>query len=145
MRYLLDTNIISEFTKTQPNPSVIGWPREHTNDDLFLSVVTIGEIQQGISRLPASQRQRDLRIWLNESLLVIYADRILPIDIAVVMQWGTLTARLIGEGKKMPVMDGLIAATALQHNLTLVTRNTDDFSNTGLTLVNPWHGPGDTP
>ncbi len=108
MRYLLDTNIISEFTKNQPDPSVIGWPRERTNDDLFLSVVTIGEIQQGISRLPASQRQRDLRIWLNESLLMVYADRILPIDIAVVMQWGTLTARLIGQGKKMPVMDGLL-------------------------------------
>ncbi len=138
MRYLLDTNIVSEFTKNQPDSALIGWFRRQQNDELFLSVVTIGEIQQGIARLPASQKQRDLDSWLNQSLLVAYADRILPIDTAVVMQWGTLTARLMGIGKKMPVMDGLIAATAVLHNLTLVTRNIADFINTGLSLVNPW-------
>ena len=138
MRYLLDTNVVSEFTKSQPDSALVDWFRKHQNDDLFLSVVTIGEIQQGIARLPASQRQRDLDSWLNQSLLVAYADRILPIDTAVMIQWGTLTARLMGLGKKMPVMDGLIAATAIQHSLALVTRNIADFINTGLPLVNPW-------
>ncbi|MBX3052323.1 MAG: type II toxin-antitoxin system VapC family toxin [Caldilineaceae bacterium] len=138
MRYLLDTNVISEFTKNQPDSALIGWFRQHQNDELFLSVVTIGEIQQGIARLPASQKQRDLDSWLNQSLLMAYADRILPIDTAVVMQWGTLTARLLGTGAKIPVMDGLIAATAVRHNLTLMTRNIADFVNTGLPLVNPW-------
>jgi len=135
VRYLLDTNVISEFTKNQPDSALIGWLRQNQNDELFLSVVTIGEIQQGIARLPASQKQRDLDSWLNQSLLVTYADRILSIDTAVV---GTLTARLMGIGKKIPVMDGLIAATAIRYNLTLVTRNIADFISTGLPLVNPW-------
>ena len=138
MRYLLDTSVISDFTKNQPEPSLVDWFREHQDDELFLSVISIGEIQQGISRLPESQRRRDLQSWMNESLLIGYADRILAVDVPIVMQWGALTARLIGQGKKMPVMDGLIAATALQHTLTLVTRNVADFINTGLSLVNPW-------
>lgn len=138
MRYLLDTNIVSEFTKSQPDSALIGWFLRHQNDELFLSVVTIGEIQQGIARLPASQRQRDLDSWLNQSLLMAYADRILPIDTAVAMQWGTLAARLMGIGKKTSVLDGLIAATAVLHSLTLATRNIADFINTGLPLVNPW-------
>jgi len=142
MRYLLDTNVISEFANQQPNPSVVAWLRAHQGDVLFLSVVTIGEIQQGISRLPVSQRQMDLRVWLEESLLAVYADRILPIDTAVMIHWGTLTARLRKQGKKMPVMDALIAAIALQHNLTLVTRNVADFAHTGLPLINPWDETG---
>ncbi len=136
--YLLDTNVISEFANSQPALSVVEWLREHATDDLFLSAISIGELQQGISRLPDSGRKNDLDVWLNQSLLVAYADKILPVDVAVMVEWGVLTARLIGQGKKMPVMDGLMAATAQHYKLTLVTRNTSDFVNTGLALLNPW-------
>ena len=138
MNYLLDTNVISEFATPAPHPPVIEWLRTHQNDFLFLSVITIGEIQQGIIRLPASKKRTQLATWLNDTLLVEYSDRILPIDTATMLQWGQLTAHLTQQGQKMPVMDALIAATSLQHDLILVTRNVFDFVHTGLKLVNPW-------
>lgn len=102
------------------------------------TVITIGEIQQGIARLPSSKKQQDLTDWLNETLLVVYADWIIPIDNDIMLQWGTLTGRLIQKGRKMPVMDAMIAATCLQHDLVLVTRNESDFSHAGLQIINPW-------
>jgi predicted nucleic acid-binding protein len=138
MNYLLDTNVISEFAADKPHPAVITWLRDHQSDNLFLSVITIGEIQQGIARLPTSQKRAQLTAWLNETLLVAYADMILPIDTTVMLQWGTLTAQLIRQGRKMPVMDALLAATALRHDLMLITRNVSDFSQTGVDLINPW-------
>lgn len=90
--------------------------REHQSDGLFLSVITIGEIQQGNIRLPTSRRREQLATWLKETLLAVYADRILPIDSGTMLQWGTLTAHLIRQSRKMPVMDAMIAATALQYN-----------------------------
>ncbi|MDJ0756491.1 MAG: type II toxin-antitoxin system VapC family toxin [Ardenticatenaceae bacterium] len=138
MNYLLDTNIISEFTKSQPDYAVQTWLETHQNEALYLSVITIGEIQQGIVRLPPSKRQQDLLEWLNQTILVLYAPFILPIDQECMLQWGTLTGNLIRKGQKIAVMDGLIAATALRHQLTLVTRNISDFVHTGLSLVNPW-------
>lgn len=138
MRYLLDTNVVSEFVANNPHPTVIAWLRGHQADDLYLSVITIGEIRQGIARLPASQRRERLARWLTETLLVEYADLILPVDLTTMLHWGTLTAQLIQQGRKMPVMDSLIAATALQYGLILATRNLADFANTSLELVNPW-------
>lgn len=138
MSYLLDTNVISEFTMDSPYPSVIEWLRVHQNDYLHLSVITIGEIQQGISRLPTSKRQKQLTTWFNDTLLVAYSDFILPIDTSTMLLWGELTAKLIQQGRKMPVMDALIAATALQHDLTLVTRNVSDFAHAGVEIINPW-------
>ncbi len=138
MSYLLDTNVVSEFAAKQPHPSVVTWFREHQDEGLFLSVITIGEIQQGIERLQNSRKKSRLKSWLSESLLVAYADQILSIGSATMLQWGTLTARSIRRGNKMPVKDALIAATALQHEFTLVTRNVSDFTHTGLELINPW-------
>lgn len=138
MKYLLDTNIISEFTKSQPDHAVQTWLETHQSEELYLSVITIGEIQQGVMRLPSSKRQRELLEWLNQTILVLYEPFILPIDQECMLQWGTLTGNLIKKGQKIAVMDGLIAATAQRHQLTLVTRNTSDFVHTGLPLVNPW-------
>jgi predicted nucleic acid-binding protein len=138
MSYLLDTNVISEFTSPQPNAAVVAWLTAHQHTILYLSVITLGEIQQGIQRLPTSKKREELEQWFQQELLVQYADFILPIDTNIMLQWGTLTAQLIQQGSKLPVMDGLIAATAVQHKLTLVTRNTSDFAATNISLVNPW-------
>ena len=138
MRYLLDTNVVSEFANKEPEQAVIKWFRKHRRDDLYISVITVGEIQQGISRLPISKRRTQLSSWLYETVLGTYADVLLAVEMATMVQWGELTAQLLQQGNKMPVMDAMIAATALEHNLTLVTRNASDFANVGVTLVNPW-------
>ena len=138
MRFLLDTCIISELTKKKPERRVLDWLKHQDEFSLFLSVITIGEIQQGIVRLPTSHKRAQLTTWLNETLLVVYADLILPIDTTVMLQWGTLTAQLMRQGRKTPVMDALLAATALRHDLILITRNVSDFSQTGVDLINPW-------
>ena len=139
MSFLLDTNIISEATKRQPNVALEAWLERHRADGLYLSVITIGELQQGIARLPASQRRADLENWLPGVLLPAYADWILPLDTDTLLQWGTLTGELIVAGRKMPLADSLLAATALRHGLTLVTRNTADFNNVPVPVVNPWN------
>jgi predicted nucleic acid-binding protein len=138
MNYLLDTNVVSEFAAYLPHEAVVAWFERHKEATLYLSVITIGEIQQGIARLPASKKQLQLTAWLNETLLVAYADWIIPIDNNIMLHWGTLTGRLMKKGHKMPIMDAIIAATCLQHNLILVTRNVSDFSQTGLQIINPW-------
>jgi tRNA(fMet)-specific endonuclease VapC len=138
VNYLLDTHVISEFTRAKPAPTVIAWLQAHERDDLFLSVITIGEIRQGITRLPPSAKREGLTSWLNDTLLPAYAERLLPIDSETMLQWGSLTGRLLNEGRRMPVMDALLAATAVQYDLPLVTRNVRDFSTAGVELVNPW-------
>jgi len=139
MSFLLDTNVISEFTKPKPNDGVQKWLRAHQDQNLYLSVITIGELQQGIVRLPQSKKRMNLISWLNDTILVEYADFILPIDVDTMLHWGTLTGNLKQQGRNLSVMDGLIAATAQQQQLDLVTRNVLDFANTGLTIINPWN------
>ena len=137
MNHLLDTCLISEFKKKQPEPKVVAWLDVQLEETLFLSTVTIGEIQKGISRLPVSKRQTELARWL-EDLVYRYDDRILPLDTAVMRQWGQLTGALEKQGRALPLLDSLIAATALTHGLILVTRNEDDFAGTNVSLLNPW-------
>lgn len=138
MRFLLDTCVISEFTRPKPEQKVITWLDAVNEENLFISVATIGEIQHGVDKLPSSTRKNDLIAWLNKDLINRFDQRIIPIDVSVMTIWGALMAQSEQQGKRMSVMDGMIAATALKENLTLVTRNVDDFETCGLRLVNPW-------
>jgi len=138
LNYLLDTCVISEFVKPQPEHKVIKWLNEVEVDRLFLSVVTLGEIQSGISNLPPSNRRTELEEWLNGDLVRQFANRVLVLDGDTMITWGQMTAEHKRQAKPMGVMDSLIAATALKHKMALVTRNTADFQHVGLSLLNPW-------
>jgi len=138
MRYLLDTCVISELVSKQPNPAVIDWIDSIDDDYIYLSVITIGEIKKGIEKLPNSARKEQLAEWLEEDLLSRFQGRILGVDNSVMLTWGILTAKLEQQGTPMPAIDSLIAAIALHGNLTLVTRNLQDFKQSKVSILNPW-------
>jgi len=137
MRYLLDTCLLSEFLKKLPNVGVRQWFDAQEEESLCLSVLAIGEIRKGITKLPESKRRTELELWL-ESLVRRYDKRILPFTIVSANLWGLLKGRLEKQGKVLSVIDSLMAATALEHDLTIVTRNEDDFMQTGVNLLNVW-------
>lgn len=139
MSYLLDTCVISEFIAKQPSEKVVAWLTTLNAETVFLSVVTIGEIQKGIERLPASKRKEVLRRWLKDDLLVRFHDRLLPLGVGEMLAWGTLISEVEAKGKPMPMIDSLIAATAAHHDLVVVTRDEDDFAPSGVRLLNPWN------
>lgn len=138
MSYLLDTCVLSEFTRRQPHPRVVEWLSEADEDTLFLSVLAIGEIQHGIEKLEDSPRKEELHQWLTNDLLLRFEGRIVLLDVPVLLRWGELVGRLERQGRRLPAIDGLLAATALTHDLILATRNTEDFEHTGVKLLNPW-------
>ena len=138
--FLLDTNIPSELTRRRPEPEVERWLEEANDDDLFFSVISLGEILQGIAVLPPSKRREDLQDWLDQTLRPWFGERILPITAPVAERWGVLSAKCRTRGKQLKVADGLIAARALHHDLVVVTRNVNDFTELGLTVLNPWDG-----
>jgi tRNA(fMet)-specific endonuclease VapC len=143
MNYLLDTCVLSEFIRHQPDERVIQWMDGMDESKLFLSVVTIGEIHRGIERLPESRRKNELIAWLNDVLVNRFDRRIVNIDVPSMFLWGSLTVRM--ESKRLPVvrkpmsvMDSLIAASALHQNMIIVTRNVTHFQSCGVQVVNPW-------
>jgi predicted nucleic acid-binding protein len=138
MNYLLDTCVLSEFTRHQPAERVIQWMDSMDESKLFLSVVTIGEIQRGIERLPESHRKNELIAWLNDGLVNRFDRRIVNIDVPGMFLWGSLTVRMESIGKPMSVMDSLIVASALHQNMIIVTRNVTHFQSCGVQVVNPW-------
>ncbi|MFO7889687.1 MAG: type II toxin-antitoxin system VapC family toxin [bacterium] len=140
MNYLLDTCVISELIKTTPEPKVIEWIDSVDEEKLLLSVITIGELEKGILKLPSSKKKTRIQEWLQEDLLIRFHKRIIILDIDIFLQWGILTATLEKRGTKMPAIDSLIAATALNHDLCFVTRNEPDFQNCDINLFNPWKG-----
>jgi tRNA(fMet)-specific endonuclease VapC len=138
MRYLLDTNVISELVATKPSQRVVKWLDSLDPNDVYLSVITIGEIRKGIEKLPESRRKTRLRMWLTGDLLLRFDGHILSLDVEVMLTWGELTGRLERVGKPLSAIDSLIAALALHHECSLATRNEDDFRETGVVVVNPW-------
>ena len=138
MSYLLDTNVISELVARQPHAQVVQWIDTLNPDQVFLSVITIGELRKGIEKLPESARKESLDRWLKTDLLLRFSGRILALDVDVMLTWGELTGRLERLGRPLPAIDSLIAALALHHSYTLVTRNESDFKDVGIAIMNPW-------
>ena len=137
MKILLDTCVISELQKSNGNPTVKQVVSEYADKDVFLSVITIGELSKGIALLDDGARKTGLQLWLK-GLEEGYASNIIKTDKDTAHIWGELTARAQKQGKQIPASDGLIAASALQYGLHLITRNIRDFEHTGALLINPW-------
>ena len=137
MSFVLDTCALSELTRPAPHPRVAAWFGAQDPDALYLSVLTVGEIEKGIAVLRAGRKKIALASWLA-TLRSTYAERILPIDATVATIWGRLAAGVERRGRALGVIDGLIAATALHHGCTVVTRNVMDFADTGVPVLNVW-------
>lgn len=136
--FLLDTNVVSELVRPRPDSRVAYWMESTDEELLFLSVLTLGEIRKGITALADPARKGRLETWLSRGLILRFEGRILAIDQAVADRWGQITGALALQGSPLAVIDGLLAATALHHNLTLVTRNTRDVALTGAAVFDPW-------
>jgi len=136
VKFLLDTNTVSEWVKPRPNTGVINWMNSVDDEQVFLSVVSLAELRYGIERLAHGNRRRQLQNWLEHELPLRFEDRILPIDTGIVGTWGKIVSRSEAAGP-IAVMDAFLAATAQVHHLTLVTRNVSHFSLLK-TVLNPW-------
>ena len=136
--FLLDTNIPSEMTRPLPQSSVSRWLDDSDDDQLYFSVVSLGEILKGVTVLPESKRRSQLQQWLDEMLRPWFQGRILPVNDPIAERWGVLAGQCQLKGRPLKVVDGYIAATALEHDLTIVTRNVKDFVGLGVTVFNPW-------
>lgn len=138
MKYLLDTCVISEITKREPNRNVISWLQAQDEANLFLSILTFGEIQKGIQKSTDQNRKKKLKMWLEEDLKKRFENRIIPIDLKIVTNWGSIqgSAELIG--KPMAAIDSLIAVSGLTYNCIVATRNISDMEQSTAELFNPW-------
>jgi predicted nucleic acid-binding protein len=137
MAYLLDTCALSEFTKPEPSRSVDAWFAQIPDGADFVSVLTLGELGKGIAKLPASRRRTSLERWFG-GLRDRFSGRILPVDEPVALEWGRIAARSELSGHPVPSIDALLAATAIVHGLSVVTRNSSDIVRTGAPVIDPW-------
>ena len=135
MSYLVDTNVISELRRKQPDANVVAWLERCAPQSLYLSVLTLGEIRKGIERLDDLKRRQILVDWLHVELPTFFLGRLISIDASVADRWGRLQS---DASRSLPAIDGLLAATALQYDLTMVTRNLKGFQGLGLKIINPW-------
>ena len=138
VKYLLDTNVIAELVKPTPNQHVVRWVDVCEEQQLYVSVLTIGELLRGIAKHPQPARQAVLAAWVNDQLVPRFADRIMPVSLAVMRTWADVTVECERRGRPLPAIDSLIAASALSLNAKIVTRNVSDFVATGVDVVNPW-------
>jgi len=136
MKYLIDTNIISEMQKSKCNQNVISFMDKIPVEDMFISVISMGELCYGMEKLPPGKKKHELAIWLYTQVTEWFKDRVIALDTDVLLEWGKIRAH---SGRTMPVIDSLIAAAAITHHMTLVTRNVKDFKDIeGISLINPW-------
>jgi predicted nucleic acid-binding protein len=140
LNYLLDTNLISEWIKPEPNRGVVTWTAEADEDRLFISVVTLAELRHGIDRLTAGRRRDRLDSWLQHDLPDRFGERVLPVTLNVADKWGRIVTKCEALGRPIGVTDAFIAATADVHKLAVVTRNESDFESAVASIVNPWSG-----
>lgn len=138
MSFLLDTAVVSELVRKNPSGAVMKWIDGQDEASLYLSVLTIGELEKGVARLPASVRRTRLQSWVRRDLAERFGGRLLPIDTRTAARWGAIAGEFERRGRPLPVIDCLIAATAQVHGLAVATRNVGDFERCGATCVNPW-------
>ena len=138
MKYLLDTCVLSELTKSRPSAAVLSWLAAQDPKTLYLSSLTIGELKKGIVKRGGDIRARRLERWLADKVLRFYGDRIIPVACDESLTWGVICGNAERNGNKRPSVDALIAATALTHHMTLVTRNVNDMAGMGVSILNPF-------
>lgn len=136
MKAIIDTNILSEARRAGGHPAVKAYLMDADESDFYLSVITLGELSRGIAKLEPGRRKGELEAWLSATE-GLFASRVLPIDRAVAVRWGNLTDQCARKGRVLGMADGLIAATALEHGMTVITRNTRDFEPAGVKVVDP--------
>lgn len=141
MNYLLDTCVISELIKARPTKSVVKWVESIDERSMFISVLTLGEIHKGITKLRASKKKRTLQEWVSNDLNQRFDNRIIPVSIEIARIWGEVQGKAEKKGEKMPAIDSLIGATAIAYDFTVVTRNAADMENSGVQIHNPWDTP----
>jgi predicted nucleic acid-binding protein len=138
VKWLLDTNVISENVSHQANENVRRWIAAQTLEDIGLSAVTLAELIDGIERTADERRKNELTAWLDAGVISQFRDRTVPVSVEILLDWLRLTRELGARGRPQAAADLLIASTCRVHDLTLATRNTRDFANTGITVYNPW-------
>jgi len=138
LKYLLDTNIISELINTSPNKKVISFINTLNENSIYLSVITIGEINFGIHKLKSGKKKEELLLWLHTDLLSRFKNRIIEVDTQTMLTWGKINNELKSIGNPMPIMDSLIGATCISKNMILITRNEKDFINLDIDIINPF-------
>ena len=136
--FLLDTNVLSEIVRPKPDPGVVQWVEATDESLLYISVLTLGEIRKCVTLLPPGRRRSSLESWLDHDLLLRFDGRILPIDAVVADRWGQFSGSIAAKRSPLPVIDGLLAATALHHCLTLVTRDSRHPALASVDVFNPW-------
>ncbi|MFZ5807499.1 MAG: type II toxin-antitoxin system VapC family toxin [Verrucomicrobiota bacterium] len=138
MSYLLDTCVVSEAVRKIPHPKILRWIDSQNESNLYLSVITIGEIEKGVAKLSDSKKKRRIRHWLEKDLRQRFQNRILPISEEIAIQWGMIQGHAEKIGRRLPTLDSLIAATALVCDLIVVTRDTQAIEASGAKIFNPW-------
>lgn len=138
MNYLLDTCLISELARLKPDEKVVNWVLNQNETNFYVSVLTFGELHKGVEKLPESKKKEELRIWIEDELKNRFQNRVIGIDMRVSILWGKIQCLAEKEGKPMPAIDSLIAATGIAYDLTVVTRNETDMEQSGVKLFNPW-------